>query len=73
MELSKDKLIPKYQFKTLTSQVNNSLHFNLFNIDNYSIGRGSVGFADYLGAILSFTNCTFLNNYAVQGGVFFVH
>jgi len=37
--------------------------------ENYSLGRGSVYFARYTGAIAEFRNCTFENNYAFEGGV----
>lgn len=36
------------------------------------MGRGSVVFADYQAVFASFTNCTFMRNYAYQGGVFYV-
>jgi len=41
-------------------------------IENYSIGRGSVLFADYQAVQASFVNCDFVRNYAYQGGVFYV-
>lgn len=40
--------------------------------ENYSVGRGSVIFADYQGVYANFNNCSFVRNYAYQGGVFYV-
>eukprot|EP00347_Sterkiella_histriomuscorum_P014593 403360292 len=40
--------------------------------ENYSKGRGSVLFADYQAAYAKFQNCNFTQNYAFQGGVFYV-
>lgn len=40
--------------------------------ENYSVGRGSVVFADYQAVSAYFNNCTFQRNYAYQGGVFYV-
>lgn len=40
--------------------------------ENYSVGRGSVIFADYQGVYAYFSNCSFVRNYAYQGGVFYV-
>lgn len=39
--------------------------------ENYSYGRGSVVFVDFQASYASFDNCTFKNNYAYNGGVFY--
>lgn len=41
-------------------------------LENYSVGRGSVVFADYQAVYALFENCTFIKNYAYQGGAFYV-
>ena len=41
-------------------------------LENYSVGRGSVLFADYEAVYAFFSNCSFIRNYAYQGGVFYV-
>lgn len=41
-------------------------------IENYSIGRGAVVFADYQMVYAKFFNCTIIRNYAYQGGVFYI-
>lgn len=40
--------------------------------ENYSIGRGSIVFADYQAVYALFQNCTLYRNYAYQGGVFYI-
>jgi len=45
---------------------------NINFTENYSIGRGSVLFADYQAVYAYFSNCSFVRNYAYQGGVFYV-
>ena len=40
--------------------------------NNYSLGRGSVLFADYQKVQATFLDCEIMNNYAYQGGVFYV-
>jgi hypothetical protein len=40
--------------------------------ENYSVGRGSVVFADYQAVYALFEGCEFVRNYAYQGGVFYV-
>lgn len=40
--------------------------------ENYSFGRGAIVFADYQGVYALFNNCSFVRNYAYQGGVFYV-
>ena len=42
-------------------------------IENFSVGRGSVVFADYQLVYVLFENCDFLRNYAYQGGAFYVY
>lgn len=41
--------------------------------DNFSLGRGSIAFADNSGSQQYYFNCTFRNNYAIKGGVAFSH
>mmetsp|Transcript_7341 Transcript_7341/g.6567 ORF Transcript_7341/g.6567 Transcript_7341/m.6567 type:complete len:144 (+) Transcript_7341:2655-3086(+) len=41
-------------------------------LENYSIGRGSIVFADYQEVYALFENCTIQKNYAYQGGVFYI-
>jgi hypothetical protein len=41
-------------------------------LENYSIGRGSVVFADYQSVYALFENCDIIRNYAYQGGAFYV-
>ena len=40
--------------------------------ENYSIGRGSIVFADYQAVYGLFKNCYIGNNYAYQGGAFYI-
>eukprot|EP00347_Sterkiella_histriomuscorum_P017693 403348360 len=40
--------------------------------ENYSIGRGSIVFADYQRVSAYFKNCTIARNYAYQGGAFYI-
>ncbi|CDW85403.1 UNKNOWN [Stylonychia lemnae] len=41
-------------------------------VENYSIGRGSIVFADYQNVYALFRNCSIQRNYAYQGGVFYI-
>jgi hypothetical protein len=41
-------------------------------IENFSVGRGSVVFADYQLVYVLFESCDFIRNYAYQGGAFYV-
>lgn len=45
--------------------------YNSYFLENYSISRGSVIMADYQDTQNSFANCTFYNNSASVGGVFY--
>jgi len=39
--------------------------------DNYSLGRGSIVFAQQLSSVTLFASSVFSRNYAILGGVFF--
>jgi len=41
-------------------------------VENFSIGRGSVLFAEYQAVQAFFSNCTMMRNYAYQGGIFYI-
>lgn len=41
-------------------------------LENYSIGRGSIVFADYQSVYAFFKNCSIARNYAYQGGAFYI-
>lgn len=45
--------------------------YNSYFLENYSIARGSVLMADYQNTVNYFENCTFINNSASVGGVFY--
>jgi hypothetical protein len=45
--------------------------YNSYFLENYSIARGSVIMADYRNTENFFENCTFINNSASVGGVFY--
>ena len=41
-------------------------------LENYSIGRGSIVFADYQAVYALFEECLIEKNYAYQGGAFYI-
>lgn len=45
--------------------------YNSQFLENYSVSRGSVIFGDYQNTKNYFSNCTFINNSASVGGVFY--
>jgi hypothetical protein len=45
--------------------------YNSYFLENYSVSRGSIIMADYQETKNYFENCTFLNNSASVGGVFY--
>ena len=45
--------------------------YNSYFLENYSLSRGSVIMADYQNTQNYFENCTFINNSASVGGVFY--
>ena len=49
---------------------NLSVHNTTFE-ENFSLGRGSILFSEYLTSYAFFNSSVFLNNYAMTGGVFF--
>ena len=48
-----------------------SFIYNSYFLENYSTSRGSVIMADYQNTQNYFENCTFVNNSATTGGVFY--
>eukprot|EP00347_Sterkiella_histriomuscorum_P008851 403343497 len=57
---------------TLWIKTNSQLKVTNSNFtENYSFGRGSVIFADFQEAYALFVNCSFVRNYAINGGVFY--
>ena len=59
--------------KALLSVNENSVTYvnNSYFLENYSIARGSIIMADYQNTLNYFYNCTFYNNSASVGGVFY--
>jgi hypothetical protein len=41
--------------------------------ETYSVSRGSIILADYINSYAYIFNTSFINNFAVDGGIFFTH